>query len=82
MKTILINGVEEAKGLVAITKTVKGEKGMKRLKWRIQQWIIDTVCSWVVIGGHCGLCGKWIDDCLVPEWWPFTICKECQQEDK
>jgi hypothetical protein len=29
------------------------------------------------IGGHCGCCGKWVKDCIVPEDWAITICKKC-----
>ena len=50
---------------------------MNRITWWIKDWIIGIVCSWVVIGGHCGICGKWVSDCLVPEYWRFTACDEC-----
>ena len=30
------------------------------------------------IGGHCGLCGKWIPDQIFPEAWSWGICNECE----
>jgi len=29
-------------------------------------------------GGHCGLCGKWVDDCVVEKYWPWTACESCR----
>lgn len=26
------------------------------------------------VGGHCGLCGKWIPDAVVPKSWAITMC--------
>jgi hypothetical protein len=30
----------------------------------------------LVTGCHCGLCGKWISDQIVPKYWRWGICKE------
>lgn len=30
------------------------------------------------IGGHCGCCGKWVQNCIVPKDWAITICDECK----
>ena len=49
----------------------------KKLSWRIKEYVIGIVCNWIEIGGHCGLRGKWEQDCLVPSYWRVTICKEC-----
>jgi hypothetical protein len=53
----------------------------KRLKWKFQQWIIATITDWVVIGGRCGCCGKWVDNCLVPVYWRVTICDDCAKAE-
>lgn len=29
------------------------------------------------VGGHCGLCGRWVTDDIVPKDWRITICNEC-----
>ena len=50
---------------------------IKKLCWRIENWVATWICLNVVIGGHCGLCGKWVSDCLVPRWWRITICADC-----
>ena len=33
----------------------------------------------LVTGGHCGLCGKWVENEVFyqPYDWRITICKEC-----
>jgi hypothetical protein len=28
-------------------------------------------------GAHCGCCGKWIPDEVIPEVFPWSICDEC-----
>lgn len=50
---------------------------IKALRRRIGGWVATWICSNIVIGGHCGLCGKWVPDCLVPCWWRVTICNSC-----
>jgi len=30
------------------------------------------------IGGHCGCCGRWVKDVIVPEDWAITICSKCR----
>jgi hypothetical protein len=32
----------------------------------------------VQAGGHCGLCGAWVPDHVLPKSWPWTICKKCE----
>lgn len=29
------------------------------------------------IGGHCGCCGAWVSDKILPKYWAITLCKEC-----
>lgn len=29
------------------------------------------------IGGHCGCCGKWIPDKILPKLWAVELCKKC-----
>ena len=47
---------------------------------RIKEWIINFICTEIVIGGHCGLCGSWVSDILVPRFWPYTVCENCRKE--
>jgi len=30
------------------------------------------------IGGHCGICGRWIKDVIVQKSWAVTICDNCK----
>ena len=34
------------------------------------------------VGGWCGLCGKWLPDIIVPKWWPYSVCKDCEVNDE
>ena len=29
------------------------------------------------VGGHCGLCGKWINNKIFSKIWAIGICKNC-----
>jgi len=31
----------------------------------------------LVIGGHCGCCGKWIPDQIFDKWWAWGLCQHC-----
>ena len=46
---------------------------------RIAGLVANWICANIVIGGHCGLCGKWVPNCLLPRWWPITICDDCRK---
>ncbi len=36
----------------------------------------------LLIGGNCGLCGKWVsDEITLKKCDGWTICKECEQEN-
>ena len=28
-------------------------------------------------GGHCGCCGAWVPDEILPKQWAITLCEEC-----
>jgi hypothetical protein len=30
------------------------------------------------IGGHCGICGRWVKECIVEKEWAITICEQCK----
>ena len=32
------------------------------------------------IGGHCGLCGRWIPDEIFEKIWAWGMCKECKDK--
>jgi len=52
-----------------------------RLCHRIVSWIVYWICHHIAIGGHCGLCGKWVPNELLPAWWRVTICDDCAKEN-
>jgi hypothetical protein len=45
-------------------------------KW-FRNLIVNIVLEEIEIGGNCGLCGTWVDDCLAPKCWPYVVCDEC-----
>ena len=53
---------------------------------KVKRWIRDQATSFiyrsVVVGGHCGLCGKWVPGVPVPRWWQWTICQECKPREE
>ena len=50
---------------------------MNWIKRRIRQFIVATVLEEIQVGGHCGLCGKWVERCLTDAVWGVTYCAEC-----
>lgn len=30
-------------------------------------------------GGHCGCCGVWIPDQVLPKEWSWGLCEECNR---
>jgi len=28
------------------------------------------------VGGHCGLCGKWIPNEIYPKYWAWGVCED------
>ena len=38
---------------------------------------MNLVDKYYQVGGHCGLCGKWVDDEILPQEWAITICNAC-----
>ena len=48
-----------------------------KLTYRIS-WYMPT---YLEVGGHCGLCGKWIPDVLVHRDWSWSVCEKCKKGD-
>jgi hypothetical protein len=46
---------------------------IKRIKDKYLLWRLDEL----QIGGHCGLCGKWVSDEILPKEWAITLCDQC-----
>jgi hypothetical protein len=49
---------------------------------KIRKWIKKYFnlydISDLQIGGHCGFCGKWIDNVITPKSWSVTLCEKCK----
>ncbi len=30
------------------------------------------------IGGHCGICGRWMAHDIMPQEWPWSMCVNCE----
>jgi hypothetical protein len=50
------------------------------IRW-IKEFIINTVTDELVVGGHCGLCGKWLDKDIVHRAYRLTVCPRCKGEE-
>lgn len=48
---------------------------------RFYMWLARMLAPYLIleiqIGGHCGLCGKWVPNVLVERDWSWTLCDEC-----
>jgi hypothetical protein len=48
---------------------------------RLFEWIAKKTAPYLIlelqIGGHCGLCGKWVPDVIVERRWAWTLCDKC-----
>ena len=42
--------------------------------WRLKHGIY--IISELQIGGHCGLCGAWMPDIIVPKDWAWDMCDD------
>ena len=54
---------------------------IRKLLQHIKEKLIDFVISEIAVGGHCGLCGQWVETCLVSRYWRVTICDECAKAE-
>lgn len=46
----------------------------KWVKRKLDLWEIDDL----QIGAHCGLCGNYVEDEIIPKEWPITVCNKCK----
>ena len=48
---------------------------------KIKKWIKNRFNLYSIedlaVGGHCGICGSWIEEIIVPKIWPYSICEKC-----
>lgn len=53
----------------------------KKIRSRIKRWfdLYDPVD--LQVGGHCGLCGRWIEGELLPKDWAWSICDQCMKKE-
>jgi hypothetical protein len=45
-------------------------------KFHLDFYKIEELQSW----SHCGCCGKFINNDIVPKHWPWGLCNNCQQD--
>jgi len=53
---------------------------MRFFEW-IYRWLAERLAPYLIlylqVGGHCGLCGKWVPDVIVERGWSWTLCDKC-----
>lgn len=51
---------------------------------KIRYWWHDFILGqwnkYFVVGGHCGLCGKWVPTAVVYKGWEWTVCPDWETE--
>jgi len=45
----------------------------------IARKLAPYIAAELQIGGHCGICGKWVPNELVDRRYPWTLCEECKE---
>jgi hypothetical protein len=50
---------------------------MFNLKYKYMAFILTEFWKYFDIGGHCGLCGKWVETEVVSKQGRVTVCDEC-----
>ena len=56
------------------------QKMFNWLRYRWEQFIYNQFNKYYTVGGHCGLCGKWIPDAIVDKYWTWTLCDDAGDE--
>ena len=51
-----------------------------KLRYAYKTWILNQFHKYFSIGGHCGLCGKWVNNHITDKGWEITRCEECDVE--
>ena len=50
---------------------------IRKIELMYQNWIVGQFLKYYAIGGHCGLCGKWVEGSIVGKTSRVTICDKC-----
>jgi len=50
---------------------------IKYLRDKVKGWLGLYDVEDLAIGGHCGCCGDYVEDCIVDKHWQVTLCKKC-----
>jgi len=52
---------------------------------RFLMWLAERLAPYTMlylqVGGHCGLCGKWVEHAIVEREWSWTLCEKCAKGD-
>lgn len=48
-----------------------------RLWNRLAKKLAPYSILYLQVGGHCGICGKWVSNVIVERVWAWTLCEEC-----
>jgi len=49
----------------------------KRIRTRVKKWFILYDLEDLQIGGHCGICGRWIEDEIMDKGYAWSLCENC-----
>jgi len=54
----------------------------RKFRDRIKRWFILYDPEDFQVGGHCGICGEWVKDDILPKAHSWTLCSECVRDGK
>lgn len=54
---------------------------MKWIKRKLTMFLIDLLTGYFVCGAHCGCCGVWIPNSIVPYYWRIDVCDKCKEDN-
>jgi hypothetical protein len=49
----------------------------KKLKYKYMAFILAEFGKYFEVGGHCGLCGKWVSNVVCAKTSRITVCDDC-----
>ena len=48
----------------------------EKIRYWWQDFILRQFHNHYQVGGHCGLCGRWIPNAIVYHYWAWTVCPD------
>lgn len=53
----------------------------RQIRWWWEGFILRQWRKYYTVGGHCGLCGRWVPNAVVDKDWTWTLCEDAGEEN-